>query len=174
MLWTGAVEPFKSNSEAAYSNDATTSKSAFGRPMGLTACAMMSNIDEENFQYWNKYISNQGGSIRGTSGSVIQISPAPYGAALALPFTYEKALFGLREYVAMGYYHEYLGLPDNVRVNSLEGGMTISPNWDPFDINIGPVILAIEQVEDNLIGELFLKDSDVSEALDLLIDSFPD
>jgi hypothetical protein len=119
------------------------------------------------------YISNQGGSIRGTNGSVVQISPAPYGAALALPFTRSKSLTALREFVKMGYYHEYLGLPDNVRINNLPEGTGQSPNWDPYDINIGPIILAIEQVQNNRIGALYLSDTGVLEALAQLQATFP-
>ena len=174
QLWTGPIEPYQTNSMAAFNNDASTSQSAFGRPlMGLTACSTIKEARAKGFLNWGMYISNQGGSIRGTSGSVVQISPAPYGAALALPFTRSKSLTALREFVKMGYYHEYLGLPDNVRINNLPEGTGQSPNWDPYDINIGPIILAIEQVQNNRIGALYLSDTGVLEALAQLQATFP-
>ncbi len=174
QLWTGPVEPYKTNSIAAFNVDASTSQSAFGRPlMGLTACSTIKEARAKGFLNWGMYISNQGGSVRGTNGSVVQISPAAYGAALALPFTYSASITALREFVKMGYYHEYLGLPDNVRMNNLPEGMDRSPNWDPFDINIGPIILAIEQVQNNKIGALYLSDTQVMDALALLKETFP-
>lgn len=174
QLWTGPQEPYQTNSVAAYNIDASTSQSAFGRPlMGLTACSTVKEARPKGFLNWGMYISHQGGSVRGTTGSVIQISPAPYGAALALPFTRSKSLTALREFVKMGYYHEYLGLPDNVRINDLPEGFGPSPNWDPYDINIGPIILAIEQVQGNRIGALYLADAQIVQALAPLIASFP-
>lgn len=174
QLWTGPVEPYQTNSTAAFNIDASTSQSAFGRPlMGLTACSTVKEARPKGFLNWSMYISNQGGSVRGTHGSVIQVSPAPYGAALALPFTYDKAMTALREFVKMGYYHEYLGLPDNVRVNNLPQGTTQSPNWDPYDINIGPILLAIEQVQGNRIGARYLSDPQVMDAWLQLKESFP-
>ncbi len=174
QLWTGPVEPYKTNSIAAFNIDASTSQSAFGLPlMGLTACSTVKEAREKGFLNWGMYISNQGGSVRGTNESVVQISPAAYGAALALPFTYSKAITALREFVKMGYHHEYLGLPDNVRINNLPEGIGRSPNWDPYDINIGPIILAIEQVQGNRIGALYLSDAQVMDALAQLKESFP-
>ncbi len=174
QLWTGPLEPYKTNSIAAFNIDASTSQSAFGRPlMGLTACSTIKEAREKGFLNWGRYISNQGGSVRGANESVVQISPAPYGAALALPFTYSKAITALREFVNMGYYHEYLGLPDNVRINDLPEGIGRSPNWDPYDINIGPIILAIEQVQRNKVGALYLSDTQVMDALVQLKETFP-
>lgn len=175
QLWTGPIEPYKTNATAAFTDDASTSLKAFGRPvMGLTACSTVKEPRPNGFLNWSRYISNQGGSIHGASlGEVIQISPAPYGAALALPFTYEKAMTALREFGEMGYAHEYLGLPDNVRMKGLPEGVKHAPNWDPYDINIGPIILAVEQIQGNQIGALYLADTQISEALDLLVASFP-
>ncbi len=174
QLWTGPVEPYKTNSIAAFNIDASTSFNAFGLPlMGLTACSTIKEARAKGFLNWGMYISNQGGSVRGTNESVLQISPAAYGAALALPFTYSKSITALREVVKMGYYHEYLGLPDNVRINNLPEGIGPSPNWDPYDINIGPIILAIEQVQSNKIGALYLSDAQVIEALTQLKETFP-
>ncbi len=174
QLWTGAIEPYKTNARAAYEIDASSCLNKFGVPvMGLTACSTVGEFTTDGFMTWNKYISNQGGLTRLTSGSVIQISPAPYGAALGLPFTYDKSVLALREFVNMGYCHEYLGLPDNVRMRDLPQGFQQAPNWDPFDINIGPMIMAIEQIQNNRIGDLYLKDLEVSDALTALIQSFP-
>lgn len=174
QLWTGVIEPYQSNATAAYNVDASTSLSAFGRPlMGLTACSTVKDGSSSGFLNWNQYISNQGGNVHGAGlGQVVQVSPAPYGAALALPFTPGKSLTALREYVAMGYYHEYLGLPDNVRIKDLPEGFKTAPNWDPFDINIGPVILAIEQTQANTIGMLYQQDPDIATALQLLVETF--
>jgi hypothetical protein len=173
QLWTGPMEPYQTNAKAAFDIDASTSQSAFGQAlMGLTACSTVKEVRSGGFLNWNRYISNQGGSVHGSLGGVIQISPAPYGAALALPFTYEKAMTALRTYIDMGYSHEYLGLPDNVRINDLEDGIQAAPNWNPYDINIGPIIMAIEQVQQNRIGELYLSDPVVQETLDLLVQSF--
>ncbi len=175
QLWTGPIEPFKANSILAYKNDAETSKLAFNSPiMGLTACETIKSTDENGFYNWDIYISNQGGSIHGTTGSVLKISPASYGAALALPFNYDESLQGLREFVNLGFYHEYIGLPDNVRINDLPNeGTRPAPNWNSFDINIGPIILAIEQVQENKIGQFYLKDAVAQNALNELIKSFP-
>lgn len=173
QLWTGAQEPYKANATAAYSIDASTCLEKFGIPvMGLTACATIKEASSDGFINWGQYISNQGGLVRLATGSVIQISPAPYGAALALPFTYDKAMMALRSFVELGHYHEYLGLPDNVRLRDLPKGQQPAPNWNPFDINIGPMILAIEQVQNNRVGALYLQDEDVSVALEGLINSF--
>ncbi|HKK80109.1 MAG TPA: hypothetical protein VJ933_10785, partial [Phaeodactylibacter sp.] len=173
---TGPIEPYKTNATAAFEVDASTSMLVFDRPlMGLTACSTVKEARPEGFLSWSQYISNQGGNVHGASlGGVIQISPAPYGAALALPFTYDKAITALREFADMGYYHEYLGLPDNVRMKNLPEGIQPAPNWDPYDINIGPIILAIEQIQENRIGALYLSDAAIQENLDLLIASFGD
>lgn len=176
QLWTGPIAPYNANATAAFKIDASTSLNAFGRPlMGLTACSTVKEARPEGFLSWNRYISNQGGAIHGASlGGVIQVSPAPYGAALALPFTYDKAMSALRAFADMGYYHEYLGLPDNVRMKNLPDGIQPAPNWDPFDINIGPIMLAIEQIQGNRIGTLYLADDAIYENLDLLKASFFD
>lgn len=174
QLWTGPAEPYKTNSIEAFNIDASTSFSAFGHPlMGLSACSTIKEARAKGFLNWGMYISNQGGSVRGTNGSVVQISPAAYGAALALPFTYSKSITALREFVKMGYYHEYLGLPDNVRINNLPENTGRAPNWDTYDINIGPIILAIEQVQNNKIGALYLSDMKIVDAFTQLKESFP-
>ena len=174
QLWTGPLEPYQTNARAAFAIDAATSLQAFGHPlMGLTACATVKEVRPEGFLSWSRYISNQGGNIHGASlGGVIQISPAPYGAALALPFTYDRAMTGLRTFVDLGYYHEYLGLPDNVRMKNLPEGVLPAPNWDPYDINIGPVALAIEQIQSNRIAALYLSDEASRQSLESLIASF--
>ena len=175
QLWTGAQEPYKSNSIAAYQSDATTSTAKFGRPlMGLTACSTISSIESDGFINWNRYISNQGASISGASTSeVIQISPAPYGAALALPFQSSTAIKALREYVKLGYYHPLLGLPDNVRMNGFSQNVKVPvPNWDTFDINIAPIAMAIEQTQNNTISSYYTKDNAIAVSLQKLINSF--
>jgi hypothetical protein len=175
QLWTGPREPYKTNSIAAYNVDASTCYEKFGvAVMGLTACSTINEEYGNGFFTWNRYISNQGGLIRLNTGSVVQISPAPYGAALALPFTYEKAITALRTFTEMGYYHEYLGLPDNVRMRNVPDDLPSAPNWDTFDINIGPMIMAIEQINENRIADLYLSDQNISSTLTELINSFPE
>jgi len=175
QLWTGTQEPYKSNSIAAYQSDATTANAKFGRPlMGLTACSTIASIESDGFINWNRYISNQGASVSGANtGEVIQISPAPYGAALALPFQSSTAIKALREYVKLGYYHPLLGLPDNVRMNGFSQNVKVPvPNWDTFDINIGTIAMAIEQSQQNTIGNYYTKDNTIAVSLQKLINSF--
>jgi hypothetical protein len=175
QLWTGTQEPYYSNSVLAYQQDAITAKSKFGKPlMGLTACATVSGVDTNGFINWSQYISNQGSGVSGAAtAEVIQISPAPYGAALALPFQQAAALAALREYVKLGFYHPLLGLPDNVRINSLPSGIGEAvPNWNPYDINIGSIAMAIEQIQQNTIRNLYLKDNQISINLTKLKGSF--
>ncbi|WP_310560841.1 hypothetical protein [Flavobacterium sp.] len=168
QLWTGTQEPYKSTSVLAFQQDAIMSKYRFGIPiMGLTACSTVSGMDSSGFIKWDKYISNQGSGVTGAPfGEIIQISPAAYGAALALPFQKATAIAALREYVKLGFYHPLLGLPDAVRIKDLPAGLEKAiPNWDPFDINIGPTAMAIEQTQQNSIGKLYLKDVAVSTNL---------
>lgn len=173
QLWTGSIEPYKSNSVMAYTVDATTSLNAFNRPlMGLTASQTVKDVDSNGFLNWSSYISNQGGNVHAALNGVVQWSAAAYGAALALPFNYDAAMTGLREMVEMGYYHEYLGLPDNIRMNDMPENYVPAPYWNTYDINIGPLIMSIEQLQENRIAELYLRDAKVSEALELLIESF--
>lgn len=175
QLWTGSKEPYKSNSIAAYESDATTSNSKFGRPiMGLTACGTISNVTNNGFINWDKYISNQGAFVSGANNAeVIQISPAPYGAVLALPFQPSNAIQALREYVKLGYYHPLLGLPDNLRINDLPQNLDVPvPNWNPYDINIAPIAMAIDQYQQNIISNFYLSDSAIVLSLQSLIQSF--
>lgn len=175
QLWTGTQEPYYSSSVLAYQQEAITANSRFGKPlMGLTACATLSGVDANGFINWNQYISNQGSGVSGaTTAEVIQISPAPYGAALALPFQKASAITALREFVKLGYYHPLLGLPDNIRINSFPSGLKVAvPNWNPFDINIGPMAMAIEQIQQNTISNLYLKDNQISTNLTKLKGSF--
>ena len=175
QLWTGTLEPYESNSIMAYQNDATTSKSNFGKPlMGLTACSTLSSISSNGFINWDKYISNQGGSVTGAqSFEVIQISPAPYGAVLALPFQPALAMQALRAYANLGYYHPLLGLPDNVRINDLPSGLNKPvPNWDSFDINVGSIAMAIEQTQQNMIAHYYRSDLAIAKSLQQLIKTF--
>ncbi|MEO9966813.1 MAG: hypothetical protein ABJF11_13530 [Reichenbachiella sp.] len=175
QLWTGKLEPYATNSQMAYQSDASTCSRVFGKPlMGLTACATLSDIEANGFVNWNNYISNQGADIHGASGttSILRISPAPYGAALGLPFAYNEAITALKEYVRLGFYHEFIGLPDNVRLKNLPGNIDPVANWDQYDINIGPIAMAIEQIQSNNISKYYLSDPEISTALDQLSNSF--
>ncbi|NJM26147.1 MAG: hypothetical protein HC859_12315 [Bacteroidia bacterium] len=150
QLWTGAREPYKTNSVLAFQTDYNAGQAAFGKPiMGLTACLTVTDMDENGFLRWTRYVSNQGSTVHGTNinSEVIQVSPATYGAVLALPFNSSLAMASLRELVSLGFYHPYIGLPDNIRLKELPGEMTPPANWDTFDINIGPQALAIEMVQ---------------------------
>lgn len=174
QLWTGVQEPYKSTSISAYQQDAIMCKFKFGIPiMGLTAGATLSGMDSNGFIKWDKYISNQGSGLSGASiGEIIQISPAAYGAALALPFQKATAITALREYAKLGFYHPLLGLPDAVRIKDLPSGLEKTvPNWNPFDINIGPMAMAIEQIQQNNIAKLYLKDVAINSNLTKLKNS---
>lgn len=175
QLWTGPKEPYKSNSIAAYQSDAATCLSKFGRPiMGLTACGTLNNVANNGFINWDKYISNQGAFVSGANNTeVIQISPAPYGAVLALPFQPSNAIQALREYVKIGYYHPLLGLPDNIRINDLPQNLDVPvPNWNYYDINIGPIAMAIDQYQQNIISNYYMSDLAIAQNFQNLIQSF--
>jgi hypothetical protein len=175
QLWTGAIEPYRSNSNAAYQSDAATCNSKFGMPiMGLTACGTMSNVSNNGFINWDKYIGNQGSFVSGANtAEVIQISPATYGAVLALPFQPSDAIQALREYTKLGYYHPLLGLPDNIRINDLPQNLDVpAPNWNTYDINIGPIAMAIDQYQQNIISNYYMSDSAIVQSLESLIQSF--
>ncbi|PQB09027.1 hypothetical protein BST83_01390 [Polaribacter filamentus] len=175
QLWTGAIEPYKTNSVNAYQADALSCLSSFGKPfMGLTACSTISNSDSNGFLNWNAYLGNQGANVSGANKSeVIQVSPAPYGATLALPFASDRAITALKEFVKVGYYHPLLGLPDNIRLKNYPTNIDVPvPNWSTFDINIGPMGMAIDMYQDKIISNLYLKDSNVKNSLDKLIQSF--
>lgn len=171
QLWTGPVEPFKSNSTIAYQNDATTCQSAFGRPiMGLTAAGIITGIDDNGFVNV-KYFGDQGSSPS-RSKSNKKIAPAPYGAALALAFVPNQAITGLREFVKLGYYHPIMGLPGTVRLIPIEGGgPEMMPHWGIADLELGPMLIAIDQHFDNSIGQLYQSDPEVKISLEELIES---
>lgn len=175
QLWTGAVEPYNTNSINAFQADAVTCNTVFGLPLiGLTACSTFSTIDSNGFVNWDSYIGNQGANVSGANTSeILQLSPAPYGAALALPFISNTAITALREYVNIGYYHPLLGLPDNIRLNNLPNEIDSPiPNWSTFDINIGPLGMAIDMYQQKIISSLYMKDTNVKNSLEKLIESF--
>lgn len=175
QLWTGPIEPYLTNSISAYQYDYIASNSSFGLPlMGLTACNTVLDNDENGFVNWKKYISNQGSFVSGApANEVIQISPAPYGCVLALPFQNALAIESLRNYLDVGYFHPLLGLPDNIRVSDLPQGVNVPiPNWSTFDINIGPIAMAIEQTQNNSIKSFYLSDLAIDNSLNNLIASF--
>ncbi|UAM97995.1 hypothetical protein K8354_17195 [Polaribacter litorisediminis] len=171
QLWTGPIEPYKTNSTIAYQNDATTCQSEFGRPiMGLTAAGIITGIDDNGFVKV-QYFGNQGSSPS-RSKSNKKIAPAPYGAALALPFVPNQAITGLREFVKLGYYHPIMGLPGTVRLIPIEGGgPEMMPHWGIADLELGPMLIAIDQYFDNSIGQLYQSDPEVKISLEELIES---
>jgi len=175
QLWTGTQEPYATNSSMAYYRDAITSQEVFGRPViGLTACPTLSGVDGSGFISWDNYIGNQGSDTSGaTPPEVIQVSPAPYGAILATPFTRSAALKALGEYIDIGFYHPLLGLPDNVRLGALPSGIDHPvPQWSLVDINIGPCSMAIEAIQGNSIAGYYLSDSSIATNLESLINAF--
>jgi len=174
QLWTGPITPYSLNSELAFQADLSTALKQFGDEfMGLTASFTMKEVSETGYINWGRYISNQGSEISGASSSeVIQISPSPYGAALALPFNKIEAIRSLRAYVELGYYHPILGLPDTVRMSNLKGLDVPVPNWNQGDITLGPMVMAIEQVQKNDIANYVLKDNDIESALNIIIKNF--
>ncbi len=178
QLWTGPIEPYRSNSRLAYQADLEACQQNFGRPLiGLTACQTISSLYQSGFAKWKRYISNQGSYTHGTSNAaeVIRLSPAPYGAALALPFMQTEAIGALRAYVELGFYHAYWGLPNNIRLSNLPLGMTSpAPNWNQRDIDAGPMAMAIEQIQDNLISQLYMGDERVRSSLEKIIEAFPE
>lgn len=172
QLWVGVTEPYASNSVLAYREDAEACRIAFGRPlMGLTACTTVGEFNATGFLDWDRYISNQGPHIHGTDfpEEVIRYNPAPYGAALALPFQKDMAIRALREYARMGFAHPHLGLPDAVRITELPAGFLPASNWNQVDINIGPMGMAVEQVQENRIARYLQGDSSYQEAIKKLI-----
>lgn len=171
QLWTGPIEPYKTNSTVAYQNDATTCQSAFGIPiMGLAASGITTKIDDDGFAEI-QYFGDQGSSPCRSNDSK-QIAPAPYGAALALPFVSNQALTGFKEFVKLGYYHPLLGFPGTVRLIPLGGDApNIIPNWGTGDLELGPIAIAIDQYNNNIIGQLYQNDPEVQIALSELIES---
>jgi hypothetical protein len=131
-------------------------------------------VESNGLINWNNYIGNQGSSVSGASANeVIQISPAPYGAALAVPFIPSEAIQSLRNYADLGYYHPLLGLPDNIRMKDLPGSIDVPvPNWNPYDLNVGAFVLAIEQHQQNTVAQYYMNDDAVEAALQQLIQSF--
>lgn len=175
QLWTGAIEPYKTNSTSAYQADASSCITAFGKPyMGLTACSTISNSDSSGFLEWNSYLGNQGAGISGANSSeVVQLSPAVYGAVLALPFDSNRAMNAIKEFINIGYYHPLLGLPDNIRLKNFPTGVNVPvPNWSTFDINVAPLGMAIDMYQQNIISNLYMKDNNVKNNLEKLIQSF--
>ena len=174
QLWTGPMIPFARNSRRAYLYDAKTSQTVFGKPiMGLTAVGALTEVNSDGFVSKTHYFGRQGSEAHATDNAseVVRVAPAPYGAALALSFTPNEALTGLRQFVELGYYHPYLGLPDSVRLAGLPRGMMPTPSWLHHDLNIGPMALAIDQYQKNTIGPLYTSDPAVRDALKRLTQS---
>lgn len=164
------------NSQKAYEADYLTAKTQFlGEPyMGLTAASTISEINNNGFVTYGKYISNQGADKHlAPQGGVIQVAPAPYGAVLALPFDKPKAMEALRAYTNLGYYHQYMGLPDNI-VFEGTGSLGILPNWNQLDINIAPIAMAIDLLDNRnkFIPNQLVNDKYAMHALYDLYNSF--
>ncbi|MDP5092977.1 MAG: hypothetical protein NWQ17_06680, partial [Polaribacter sp.] len=83
------------------------------------------------------------------------------------------SISAIKEYIKLGYYHPLLGLPDNVRLKSIPNNVGVPiPNWTTFDINIGPIALAIDMHQTKIISNLYTKDASVKTSLEKLIQSF--
>lgn len=173
QMWTGPVEPYKTNSIIAYGNDAKTCQRVFGRPiMGLTAVGIPVSIDDNGFTE-HKYFGDQGHLPNRSNGDHKTIAPAPYGAASALAFVPDQALTGLKEFTKLGYYHPLMGFPGSVRLSSLgKGSPNMIPNWGISDLEVGPLMIGIDQYFENIIGTYYSNDPNVKIALEELTDSF--
>ena len=150
------------NSQKAYRADYQTANNRFlNKPyMGLTAASTVSSIASNGFVKYGEYLSNQGSNVNlAPQGQVVQVAPAPYGAVLALPFEKTKAMEAIRAYIDLGFYHEYMGFPDNVVLEGT-GALGPMPNWNQLDINIAPIAMAIDQSD---FGQKFLANSLVSD-----------
>ncbi len=168
QLWTGPLLPYARNSRRAYLYDAKTSETVFGIPiMGLTAAGTFTELDNDGFTAGRQYFSNQGSEAHATTNAdeVVRVAPAPYGAVLALPYAPDEALGALRQFVKLGYYHPYLGLPDTVRLAGLPKKMEATPSWLHFDLNIGAQTMAIDQFTSNTVGHLYRSDPQIDAAL---------
>jgi len=169
QLWTGPLPYLMENSRRAYALDLRSNIQAFGRPLiGLTAAATMTAVDEDGFFVSPLYFSNQGAAAHLTTNQdeVVQIAPAPYGAALALPFIRSDAIRALRAYVELGYYSEYLGLPDSILLGGLPDGVGGVPSYRHLDLNIGAFGIALDQSGDGIIGRLYRADPQIRSALE--------
>ena len=173
QMWTGPVEPYKTNSIIAYGYDAKTCQRAFGRPiMGLTAVGIPVSIDNNGFTE-HRYFGDQGHLPNRSNGDHKTIAPAPYGAASALAFVPNQALTGLKEYTKLGFYHPLMGFPGSVRLSSLgNGSPNIIPNWGIADLEAGPLMIGIDQYFENIIGTYYSNDPYVKISLKELRDSF--
>ena len=169
QLWTGPLSPLSENSRAAFASDLRTNIDAYDRPLiGLTAMQAMTAVDEDGFFVRPQYFSHQGSRTHLTpnDGEVVQIAPAPYGAALALPFIREESVRALREFVDIGFYHEHLGLPDSVLLKGLPKGIRGVPSYRHLDLNIGALGMAIDQAGKATIADLYRADPEIAAALE--------
>lgn len=169
QLWAGPVAGLSENSRTAFAFDLQTNIEAFDRPLiGLTAAATMTAVDEDGFFVRPQYFSNHGSRAHLTpnAGEVVQIAPAPYGAALALPFLREDAIRALREFVDLGFYHEYLGLPDSVLLKGLPDKVRGVPSYRHLDLNIGAMGMAIDQAGSATIAKLYRADPEIAAAIE--------
>ena len=164
---------YHANSVIAYNHDKLTANAVFGKQyMGLTAASTVSKIQPNGFIDYGNYLGKQGSNKNmSPEGEVVQLAPAPYGAVLALPFKPDAARAALQEYVNLGYYHEFMGLPDNIVIKNI-GDKKILPNWQQKDINIAPIAMAIDQVKNKTIATTYLKDKYARDAYIELYSSF--
>jgi hypothetical protein len=184
QLWAGNDDEdaysgksiYNDNSIKAYTHDYNTAMTLFGKPyMGFTAVSCIDEIYDDGWIDHNRYVSNQGSNKHLTDDDeeVVQVAPAPYGAALALPFTKNNAVEALREYVNLGFYNQYLGLPDNVQLTNLKGLAPV-PSWKQIELNMGPMALAIDQLNDKTISRLYLDNFEAGLAVNEMLVDFAD
>jgi hypothetical protein len=175
QLWIGLRQPYSENSRIAYEYDAYTTQRKLGIPiMGLTATSVI-NKSEKGYLNWGSYISNQGseGHVALTN-EVVQVAPAPYGAAMAYPFVPKKAMRAMREYVKLGYYHPLMGFPESVQLNNLPETLHgyWPANWERFDINLAALAMGLEQSDNNLVANLMNKDARYLSAVEMITKNF--
>ena len=162
------------NSVKAYQADYLTAKEQFlgNAYMGLTAASTVDQIAPNGFVSYGKYLSNQGSdNYLAPQGEVVQVAPAPYGATLALPFNKAKAMEAIRAYIDLGFYHEYMGFPDNVVLKGT-GALGPLPNWNQLDLNIAPIAMAIDLTKTAFISNQLINDKHAMNAYFYLYNSF--
>ncbi|MES2773473.1 MAG: T9SS type A sorting domain-containing protein [Bacteroidota bacterium] len=165
---------YHNNSVKAYGYDNANANAVFGKNyMGLTAASTVSDIKPNGFIEYGDYLGNQGSDKNlSPAGEVVQLAPAPYGAVLALPFfSNDMVTKSLQAYADLGFYHEFMGFPDNIVIKNI-GDKKILPNWQQLDINMAPIAMAIDQAGPKTISQNFLKDQYARAAYIILYGSF--
>ncbi len=163
---------YKDNSIEAYKKDYDDALTAFDKHyMGLTVGSTVSSLKENGYVEYNRYVSNQGSTGHiAREEEVIREAPGPYGAVMALPFRPTEVNTALGAYTDLGFFHEYMGLPDIVAMKRI-GDKKPLPNWGQLDINQAPIAMAIDQINNRVVSTNLLKDTDIQLAYKALYQS---